>query len=471
MEDFLLSLKVFGSIFRIFSLFHFLAFLISILIGVFTLNTFEFIYALIFFISGTILYIIGFLLENKIKVPFEKLKAKHHVVISAIAFSWLILPFISGIVYILTGLNIIDAYFESMSAWTTTGFTMYNNVESLPYSVKFWRSFEQWIGGIGIIAFLVYLLKDNKILYHIVKFEGREELFEGTLEHSIKEIFKIYAVLTFFGAAFLSFTGMDVFTSINLSMTALATGGMIPLSFLNLTPPQKIILIVLMILGATSFLFHYKVFFQGNRKFIRVYEPLKWMILFIAIISILGYFSSKVDIIDSIFHTVSAMTCTGFSYISLLKTNESYIFGLIILMIFGGAVGSTAGAVKIDRIVILFKGIKKYIKSISAPSNEVIVETYMNKEIRDEDILNAGMYFFLYILILMISAMLFTLYTKNFLHSLFEVASAMGNVGLSLGFISADMPLVYKLLFIFLMWGGRIEYFIVVAFLYNLFKK
>jgi len=471
MEDFLLFLKVFGAIFRIFSIFHFLAILVSTLIGLLTLNTFEFIYALVFFITGTILYISGFLLENKINIPLEKLKVKHHIVISAIALAWLIMPLISGIIYFLTGLSLIDSYFESMSAWTTTGFTMYSNLESLPYSVKFWRSFEQWIGGIGIVAFLVYLLSDNKILYHIVKFEGREELFEGTMEHSIKEIFKIYAVLTFFGASFLSFTGMDVFTSINLSMTALATGGMIPFSFLNLTISQKIIIIVLMILGATSFLFHYKVFFQGNRRFIRVYEPLRWMVLFITVVSILGYFSNGIDILDSIFHTVSAMTCTGFSYLNLLNMNESYIFGLILLMIFGGAVGSTSGAIKIDRIIILFKGIKKYIRNISRSAKEVVVETYINKEIDNEDILNAGMYFFLYVLILMISSIAFTLYTKNFLHSLFEVASAMGNVGLSLGFISNQMPLVYKLLFIFLMWGGRIEYFVVIAFLYSLFKK
>jgi len=471
MEDFLLFLKVFGAIFRIFSIFHFLAILVSTLIGLLTLNTFEFIYALVFFITGAILYISGFLLENKINIPLEKLKVKHHIVISAIALAWLIMPFISGIIYFLTGLSLIDSYFESMSAWTTTGFTMYSNLESLPYSVKFWRSFEQWIGGIGIVAFLVYLLSDNKILYHIVKFEGREELFEGTMEHSIKEIFKIYAVLTFFGASFLSFTGMDVFTSVNLSMTALATGGMIPFSFLNLTISQKIIIIVLMILGATSFLFHYKVFFQGNRRFIRVYEPLRWMILFITVVSILGYFSNGIDILDSIFHTVSAMTCTGFSYLNLLNMNESYIFGLILLMIFGGAVGSTSGAVKIDRIIILFKGIKKYIRNISRSAKEVVVETYINKEIDNEDILNAGMYFFLYVLILMISSIAFTLYTKNFLHSLFEVASAMGNVGLSLGFISNQMPLVYKLLFIFLMWGGRIEYFVVIAFLYSMFKR
>lgn len=464
-------LKFFGSIFKVFSIFHFLAFLASIIIGIFTLNTFEFIYALFFFISGIILYIIGFLLENRIKISFEKLKTKHYVVISAIAFSWLVLPLVSGIVYILTGLNVIDAYFESMAAWTTTGFTMYKDLESLSFSVKFWRSFEQWIGGIGIIAFLVYLLKDNKILYHIVKFEGREELFEGTLEHSIKEIFKIYAILTFFGASLLSFTGMDFFTSINLSMTALATGGMIPISSLNLILLQKIILIVLMIFGATGFLFHYKVFFQDNFKFIKIYEPLKWMVFLIAIVSILGYFSSKINIIDSIFHTVSAITCTGFSYIDLLKTSEGYIFSLIILMIFGGAVGSTAGAVKIDRIIILIKGIRRYVKSISVPSKEVVVETYMNREIKDEDILNAGIYFFLYVLILMISAILFTFYTQNFLYSLFEVASAMGNVGLSLGFVSTDMPLVYKLLFIFLMWGGRIEFLIVIAFLYNLFRR
>ncbi|MEM5880211.1 MAG: potassium transporter TrkG, partial [Candidatus Aenigmatarchaeota archaeon] len=232
----------------------------------------------------------------------------------------------------------------------------------------------------------------------------------------------------------------------------------------------KAILIFLMISGATSFFVHSKII-DGKIKILKIYEPLKWLIILAIFSGILGLVSSNIEFIDSFFHSVSAITCTGFSYLKLNNISESYIFSLIILMLIGGAVGSTAGAIKIDRFIILFKGLKKKIKELIETEDTVVVETYINNIIDDEDIMNAGLYFFIYILILMISSIIFSFFTNNFLHALFEVSSAMGNVGLSLGYISPNMPLLYKILFIFLMWGGRLEFITIITFFYSIIKK
>ncbi|MEM4680398.1 MAG: potassium transporter TrkG [Nanopusillaceae archaeon] len=470
MNSFLLLLKIIGMIIKIFSFFNLILSWVALYFGIVNKSFLELYIAFIFAVIGFISYGIGYLLEKKIKITYEEIKNKPYINIIAIAISWLIIPLVGSIPYYFTGLSFIDAYFESMSAWSTTGFTFYQNINDLPNSIKFWRSFQQWIGGIGIIAFIVYLIKNNKILYSIVKFEGRGEFIEPTIEQTITKIFKLYAIITFIGISLLTFTGMPFFQSLNLSMTAIATGGMIPIDYLNLNSTQKIILIFLMISGATSFFVHSKII-EGKIKILKMYEPIKWLMILAIFSGILGLVSNNMEFIDSFFHSVSAITCTGFSYLKLNNISESYIFSLIILMLIGGAVGSTAGAIKIDRFIILFKGLKKKIKELTETEDTIVVETYINNIINDEDIMNAGLYFFIYVLILMISSIIFSFFTNNFLHALFEVSSAMGNVGLSLGYISPNMPILYKILFIFLMWGGRLEFITIITFFYSIIKK
>jgi len=463
MKDTLLILKTLGPIIKIFSFFNFVPALVAIISALYFLDLREIYFSLVFSFIGAILFVLGTFLE-KINIDYSELKRKPYLVIVSIALAWLIIPLISSIPYLLTGLSFIDSYFESMSAWTTTGFTMYQDITSLPNSIKFWRSFQQWLGGVGIVAFIVYLLKDNKILYQIVKIE-REEFLEPTIEHTVKKVIKIYAILTFFGASLLSFSGLDFFSSINISMTALATGGMIPFNYLNLTDLQKVIIILLMLCGALSFGFHSKIF-DGKFRFIKRYEPLYWIIALAVLISLINPF----NILDSLFHAFSAITCTGFSYINLKNLNEGYIFGLIMLMLIGGTVGSTSGAIKIDRFIVLIKGVRKRIKELIYPEDTVIIEKYINEIIEYEDIYRAALYFFVYIIIFMISSILFSFYTHNFLHAMFEVVSAMGNVGLSLGYISQNIGL-YKILFIILMWGGRIEFITAISFIYSIIRK
>lgn len=466
-QDIKILAKLLGEVLYLLSFFH----IVPSIVGLISLAMFQDIremsYITMFASISLILMLLGRFLK-RIDANLDKLKIKPYLIAGAVGLAWLIVPFLGGIIYYYTGLSPVDSMFESMSAWTTTGFTAYNNVTDLSYSVKFWRSFEQWIGGLGIIVFLVFMISKNSLVYDMVRIEGREDFIEPTAKHTLIKMMKLYVSLTFIGAALLSFAGMDIFTASNISMTALATGGMTPFTQFSPTAIQQAIIILLMLAGALNFAFHAMVFEGRIKKAFKRYEPLKWFIALISISGIIGIVNG-INPLSSFFHSVSAITCSGFGYDDLAKKPEAYIFSLIALMIIGGGIGSTAGGIKIDRFIILVKGIKLQLRKILHPRDMSIVERYMNSIIDEKVLAMVGVFFFSYVSTLFISSILLTFHTKDFVKSMFEVASAMGNVGLELNIVSS-LPAIYKILLIIDMWLGRLEIFAAFALILSLYK-
>nr|AIF06747.1 potassium transporter (trkH) [uncultured marine group II/III euryarchaeote KM3_195_B08] len=452
-----------SEILEIFSYFNLIPAIIPLLFfGIEELHT-----SIYFIVQGIGMLIISMLLKNFAgEENLEELPFHYNVV--AIFSGWILVPLLSSFVYIMSGLSPLDAYFESLSAWTTTGFTVYSNLAEVPPQIIFWRSFEQWIGGLGIVAFVFFLLEQNTNLFSFSKAEGRTEFIKPTMKGTLKTILKIYLIFTFIGTALLSFTGLDLFTSLNITMTAIPTGGFIPTETLNLDLIQTGILILMMIFGATPFFIHYNTI-KGKFGLLKQYRPLHLMILFIGIIALLGMFNN-VDSVNAVFHAVSAMTNAGFSTIELNSNLGSYFYGLIILMLVGGCLGSTAGAIKIDRILILIKGIKWKIEKALNPPNAIVIERFMNYTIKDEHITNAAIVLILHLSLFVVSSFILDSYVGDISNSMFEVASAMGNVGLSTGIINAALPDVYKILFMFLMVVGRLEVLTFFIFLGALYK-
>ncbi|MFA5050267.1 MAG: potassium transporter TrkG [Candidatus Micrarchaeia archaeon] len=180
--------------------------------------------SLYFIIQGTAMLLLALVIKHFHKEVKEEIPL--HCNIVSIVLAWILIPLLSCFVYYMNGLPILDAYFESVSAWTTTGFTIYESVGGLPHQIIFWRSFEQWMGGLGIVAFVFFLLDQSTNPFLFSKAEGRSDFIKPTMRGTLKTILKIYAALTFIGIAFLSFTGMDLFTSLNMAMTAVPTGGL-----------------------------------------------------------------------------------------------------------------------------------------------------------------------------------------------------------------------------------------------------
>lgn len=419
----------------------------------------------------------GFILYRQFN-KYSKLKLKQAMVVSSLAWLWA--AFIGALVLVLAfNLSFIDALFENMSAWTGSGFTFFNNVEILPYSILFLRSLEQWVGGLGIIVMLVGILvkKGN----HLNKFylaEAREDRIKPSMRNTLKKTFTIYLIYTIFGIVAYIIVGLPIFDSINLTFTTIATGGMsiknanVGFYHNNLV---YIITMILMILGGTSFAVHSKVIKTKGKAILKDIQ-FRSIILLIFVVSILIYLVSNSVPMDMLFHVVSAITTTGANVApteEFLSWHGTSIVLLFVLMFIGGSSGSTSGGVKLLRTIISLKTIKNQLRAIIYPQGVKKQMVVSNRLITEKEIQNASSFIVLSFLLIAIVWFLLILYGYNPLNSLFDTISAQSNTGLSTGVISNTLPGFIKLVLIIQMWMGRLEIIpvlVLFAGLYELFK-
>ncbi len=411
------------------------------------------------------------------KTP-EKLTLRESFKIAAVG--WLVMSLFGGLPYFLAGyLNPVDAWFESMSGFTATGLTMFSDVESLPKSILLWRSLTEWIGGVGVIVlFLSVMYRTSRVVQTLYFAEGRSDKTEPTIIGTVRKIWGIYVFYTFIFALIFYLLGAPLFDSVNISMTALATGGFAVTnnSIAAYSPYVAIAVIFAMIMGGISFVSHINLFKGKVREFfsIEVVAMLFIILVFggILFIHTLWEGQNPVDsLLQSNFHLISALTGTGFSLSALAQLSDFDKTILTIAMIFGGAYGSTSSALKLIRVVVLFYGIFWYVKKRLAPQSAVIPFKIGKKVFDVSEVRDVAIYTTTYIILLLLGAFVLMLYGHSLADSLFEVASAEGNVGLSVGITSAMMPLVEKITLILEMWFGRLEIFPILIMLADMFRK
>lgn len=416
---------------------------------------------IIFLTFGLFSTAIGFTLR-KLTSDNEKLKLKHGMIIAALAWLWA--AFIGSLCLMYaTDISFLNAYFESMSAWSGSGFSIYTNVEILPKSVLFLRSLEQWVGGLGVVIVVIgILIRPGTTAALLYKSEAREEKIRPSIISTMKTIWWIYVFYTIVGIVLYVIAGMSLFDAINNTFTNLSTGGM-SIKNDNIgaynSVPITIITIILMVIGGTSFLVHYKAF-KGQALSVARDVQFQAMIIIITIFSLLLVVYSKFTTLNSVFYVVSALSCTGSNTLPistmLTWTDYSKVI-LIVAMIIGMAAGSTTGALKLIRVVTLLKSVYWEMLKILSSEKSIISRKIGGKRINDTEIREAGSYTFLYLLFIFISWLVLMQYGYGGIDSLFEVASAQGNVGLSMGIVSPTMPPLAEIFLIFNMWIGRIE--------------
>jgi trk system potassium uptake protein TrkH len=414
-----------------------------------------------FIIPSAISVTIGTILR-KVVPTGGPLKLKHGMMIACLAWLWAAL--IGSFVMMLSlNIDFINAYFENMSAWTGSGLTIFLDVEILPKSILFLRSLEQWIGGVGVVIVVIgILIRPGTAAARLYKSEAREERIKPSIPNTVKTIWWIYLFYTLLGIVLYGLAGMSLFDAINNTMTNLSTGGM-SIKNGNIgaygSNAITIITIFLMIVGGTSFLVHYRAL-KGNLTFVLKDIQFQATVIIIALFSIFIFLSGKIAPLDSIFNVVSALSCTGSNTqpLSAMMAWPAYVKILIATcMIMGMAAGSTTGAIKLIRIVTILKGIYWELMRILAPEGSVIPRKIAGKSVSDVEIREAGAYTSLYFMFLLFGWLVLTIYGYDPLNSFFEIASAQGNVGLSMGIVSPTMPDVAEIAMIFNMWIGRIE--------------
>lgn len=407
---------------------------------------------------------IGTFLSRFINKPQHKNKVrlKHGMMVSSLAWLWA--GFVGSLIMIIIlDISFLDAFFENMSAWTSSGFTLFENVEVLPKSILFLRSLEEWIGGLGVVVLITGIfIHSGKAASRLYQSEARDEKIKPSMGNTLKKILQIYLIYTLIGIFLFLIAGMPIFDSINNAFTSISTGGM-SIKNANMGFYKNnifyIISIFLMILGATSFLTHYRAI---KTKGLAILKDLQFriMIILIIIATIIIYFATNFMPMNVIFHVVSAITTTG---ANIDSTTNITIMGpimkviLLLLMVIGGSAGSTVGAIKINRIINSLRGIYKNILNIISPEGRVVTVKNSDKEIKGREIQEASSYIVLYIFFIFLGWIVLVFYGYDGMNSLFEVTSVQGNVGLSTGIINGMLPIGAKIMMIFNMWIGRLE--------------
>jgi trk system potassium uptake protein TrkH len=409
-------------------------------------------------------------------IPHQDLEPSSSVTIAAVALSWLAIALIGALPFVF-GLHMsyVDSVFEAMSGWTGTGFTMITSLDTTPKTLLFWRSLTQWIGGIGIIVFGISLRRKTRTsLFRLYRSEGREEELVSASVSSSRRMWMIYLVLTFAFTGLIMLSGIPLWDSLNLVMVAIATGGFTihagGLGYYN-NPLLEALLIPVMLAGAIPF----KVFFflYHGKVINMLRDPIVKILLLIALVGsiitsldlfIFGNLPITTAFRQGVFTAVSGLCTCG-----LQNSNPHYwaaipIAVVAMLMFIGGAMGSSAGGVKVNRVMLVYDGVRWWFRRFFVSSRVMIPLKSgghtLSKEISELAISKNLLVIVLYVITIFIATIVtLHLYITSFRleEVVFELVSALSNAGLSVGFISAASPISIKWIFILLMWLGRIE--------------
>ena len=351
--------------------------------------------------------------------------------------------------------RVVNSLFESVSGYTTTGFSLLANPDALPRSLIFYRSFTHLIGGLGIVFMLLAFFYTGNTLEAMSKVMNFVRVTDS-IKKSLVLILLVYTIyIGIFSSIFylLGFTG--VADTISVVLSSLMTGGFSPVT--DFSPyasfPIGFFVIFMMVLGATSFIIHYKIV-TGKLMSAVTGELIVFFLISTFCVIVLSIIY-PIDLFSTIFHVMSASSGTGFSTIDFGKIPDKAKAVYILLMFIGGMSFSTAGGIKISRLMLFFKSVLFTIRI--ALGNEVdTIYVEKNAYGRNEMIVN--------LILIMVSlifvfgtGMLFLLSGFNPMDSMFEVVSAFGTVGLSSGIVNLSLASHLKMSLIFLMILGRVE--------------
>ncbi|MEF8835393.1 MAG: TrkH family potassium uptake protein [Candidatus Thermoplasmatota archaeon] len=402
-----------------------------------------------------------------------------------VSLTWIALASISSLPFLMTSTltSPIDAFFEAMSGMTTTGATVLPfPLEQHPKSLMLWRGFLQWLGGMGIIVLSVAILTKLS--------SGGLSLLEAEapgptitrLKPKIKETAKIlwyiYGLFTLMLIILLLGAKVSLYDAVYHSFTTMPTGGFSPHknSVAYFSSTVQWIFIPFMIIAGVNFSLHYQVF-KGNFKKLLKNSEFKAFLAVIAvstiIITLVGA-SLDIPLRDALFQSVSIVTTTGYTTANFDAWPEMIRLILLMLMFIGGSAGSTAGGMKVMRVLLVFKMIKRKFKEFINPRRVEVVR--MGDTVVDEKVLETVVIFFCaYLIIFAIGAFIMVGLTGDIVTGIAASATTLGNVGPGLGLVATDfraVPESGKLIMAMFMWIGRLEVFTAIAlFSPQLYKK
>jgi trk system potassium uptake protein TrkH len=447
-----------------------------------------------FLLSSGICLGLGSFLSFFIKPDLSKIRKREGYLI--VALSWISMCLIGALPYIIyhPEMTIVNSIFESSSGFTTTGASIFDDIESLPHGLLFWRSLTQWIGGMGIIVFTVAifpLLGIGGVELFVAESPGpQSDKIHPRIKEVAKRLWLIYVglTLTLFGILFFV-SGMDFFDSMNHAMTTMSTGGFSTKndSIAHFTSPWvQYPILIFMLIGGMNYTVIYYLF---KRRFKRAWRSdefktyLGLVAVFIFMVMAMLAFQVNGSIEqafrESAFQVISVITTTGFVTADYTSWGNGPTFIMFVLLFLGACAGSTSGGIKIIRHLVFFKTGLLEFKRLLHP--RAYIRLKIDGGVVPGRISTHILVFLLFYLILFVAgsiilALIVDPTNKPFLTSIGSVATCLGNVGPAIGSVGpvnnfSHIPDAGKLFLSFLMVIGRLEVFTILIILTPYFWK
>lgn len=444
--------------------------------------------AIYYFIVGLITLVLGIVISHK-RPKNTVIYAKEGFAI--VALSWLVLSLFGAIPFWLSKEipTYVDAFFEIVSGFTTTGSSILTDIESLTYASLFWRSFSHWVGGMGILVFVVAFISDAPgTTMHILKAEMPGPIVGKLVSKvtvSARLLYKIYAVLTIIEVVLLMVGGMPLFDSLVNAFGTAGTGGFAikntSIAYYNSAYFDTIITIFMILFGINFNVIYFIIIGKGMNALRS--EELKWYLIIIGAstlaitVNIFHLYPSLIDAFRyAVFQVASIITTTGYVTVDYGQWPLFSQGILVLLMFIGACAGSTGGGIKVSRIVIYVKNAFSEMRKMLHPHSVVSIN-FEGKHLEKSVINNIHAYLILYSIIFCTSFLIIALQNIDFTSAFSSVATCINNVGPGLGIVGptgnfSSLSWISKIVLSFDMLVGRLEIFPMLMLLSpSLWKK
>ena len=434
--------------------------------------------------------------DERVK-KIDNLTMKDSFVLVTVA--WVLFAVFGMLPFIFTGAidNVTDAFFESMSGFTTTGSTIMNNIDSQPHGILFWRSMTQWLGGLGIIVLFLAIIpavnkNSNKTMLFSAEMSGLSvKKLHPKMAVTARHLWIIYMFLTV--ACFFAYWAgpMNMYDAVCHALTTMSSGGFSThqssLGYFN-SSYLEYICVLFMILSGINFSLYYFLS-RGDVKYFLKNEELRWflgvVILAVAVVTVLFYYAPGIETVSTdtsaypeptfesrlraaLFHVTAIVTSTGYqgSCYDYNLWGGLFLIPTLLLMLSGSCAGSTSGGIKIIRWMVCLKSIRNTIKQMLHPSAVFTVK--VSREVVSNDILFRTLNFlFFYVIICIVSVIVLVISGCDFKEGIFNAITALSNMGPGVGTTGpattfSDLTVTAKWVMSFLMLIGRLEIYTVL---------
>ena len=391
-----------------------------------------------------------------ISLPIIKFKPKDTRIYSkegfiTVALTWIVLSFFGALPFVLSGAipNYIDALFETVSGFTTTGATVINDMESVSRSIHFWRTLTHFIGGMGVLVFMLAVLPTGggQAIYLMrAEVPGTDKgKLVPKMHKSALILYGIYVALTLIEIICLLIAGLSLYDSVVVSLSTAGTGGF---SVLNnsilgyMNPAAEWIIAVFMFLFGINFNMYFFILLGGFKKVFKNEELRTYIIIILSAtvlitVSTNGIYNNIPDCVRaSFFQVMSIMSTTGFVTADYMTWGAFAQSVLVIVMVIGACAGSTAGGFKVSRFLIAVKGAFRELRHVRRP-NSVNTVRLDGRVVKEESLRSVGSYVCIYVMVLALSTLLISVDGYSFETNFSVALTSINNVGPALGSVGA----------------------------------